>query len=135
MSMQFWIRAGSDIVLSADHLTNFAFHVAFVPNSMLVTVLTQALVTRGACAAAQNNRYAVGEPKAADHVARLHVHIQSIFLFKTATAYLSSRQECLDCTGLDVPLPSPLWCRTVGGYWRVFALLLAALEVSPMSHG
>ena len=28
-------------------------HVAFVPNSMLVTVLTQALVTRDACAAAQ----------------------------------------------------------------------------------
>ena len=31
-------------------------HVAFVPNSMLVTVLKQALVTRDACAAAHNNR-------------------------------------------------------------------------------
>ena len=46
------------------------YHVAFVPNSMLVTVLTQAPVTRGACAAAQNNREAVGtqpEPQQNTH--------------------------------------------------------------------
>ena len=50
------------VVNSAAYLVRTAcraghsYHVAFVPNSMLVTVLTQALVTRGACAAAHNNR-------------------------------------------------------------------------------
>ena len=35
-------------------------HVAFIPNSMLVTLLTQALGTGGARAAANNNWQAVG---------------------------------------------------------------------------
>ena len=34
-------------------------HVAFVPNSMLIKVLTQALSPRGASVAAQHNRQAV----------------------------------------------------------------------------
>ena len=34
--------------------------VAFIPNSVLVTLLTQALGTRGAGAVAQNNQQAVG---------------------------------------------------------------------------